>query len=109
AVAALPSGKILLAGTAFSATTQTDFALVRLDSGGFQDPSFGTGGRVAIDFHGQFDLGNALALQPNGEAIVAGSAFSPTVGTEIFALVRSQGDTPASPTLTSLSPSTVVA
>src|SRR5207302_8399981 len=49
-----------------------DFALTRLDSNGAIDPSFGTGGSVAVDF-GSFEYDGDLALQPDGKLVLVGS------------------------------------
>ena len=62
-----PDGKILLAGSSGS-----DFAVARLLPGGSPDTSFGTGGRTTVDF-GSSDDGSAMALQPDGKIVVAGT------------------------------------
>ena len=40
------------------------------------DPTFGTGGIVRTDFAGNIDQANAVAIQPNGQIVAAGSSFS---------------------------------
>ena len=37
------------------------------------DPTFGTGGTVRTDFAGNIDQANAVAIQPNGQIVAAGS------------------------------------
>jgi uncharacterized delta-60 repeat protein len=78
-------GKLVAAGTV-SNDTGGDFALARYRPNGTLDPTFGTGGKVTIDFAGGADAAAALAVQADGKLVVAGSA---TVGTNgNFALAR---------------------
>jgi uncharacterized delta-60 repeat protein len=74
-VAALPTGKILVAA-ATQGATDIDFALARLNADGSLDTSFGTGGKVTTDFDAD-DLPNQLLLQ-SGKAILAGSSTNVT-------------------------------
>jgi uncharacterized delta-60 repeat protein len=71
AVATQPDGKILVAGdAALAGHDHAEFVLARYTNHGRLDPSFGTGGAV-------FDPGsaaNAVATQPDGKIIVAGSS-----------------------------------
>jgi uncharacterized delta-60 repeat protein len=57
------------------------------------DPAFGTGGVVRTDFAGNIDQANAVALQPNGQIVAAGSSFSnsKTVEDFIVALYNANG------------------
>jgi uncharacterized delta-60 repeat protein len=96
-VALQPDGKIVVAGRAnTSFEVQSDFALARYNPDGSLDTSFGSGGKVTTEFSGSSDgEATALALQPDGKIIVAGSAFgsssSPMPGSD-FALVRYNPD-----------------
>jgi uncharacterized delta-60 repeat protein len=75
-------GKILLVGYSDSADSSVpDFALVRLNSDGTRDSSFGLlgNGVVTTDAYGASDFGIAVALQTDGKIIVAGSS-SFTIG-----------------------------
>src|SRR5215203_4979870 len=86
AVAIQSDGKIVLGGEAGS-YPQSDFnrsVLVRLNSDGSLDPTFGSGGRVVNP--GQIHL-PALVIQPDGKIVTAG-ATHPISITEDFALVR---------------------
>ncbi len=88
-VAVQADGKIVLAGTTFGSTTQLDFGLARYNPNGSLDATFGTGGKVTTHFRppiGSVDLGLAIALQPDGKIVAAGTSFGATGGT--FALVR---------------------
>lgn len=70
-----------------------DFALVRYNSDGSLDTSFGSGGKVTTDIIGQFahsqDAISALAIDSNGK-IVAGGSF--TGANASFALARYNAD-----------------
>ena len=71
AVTAQPDGKIIAAGT--KSSLSQDFALVRYNSNGSLDSTFGSGGKVATDFGGH-DIAFSLILQPNGKIVAAGIA-----------------------------------
>jgi uncharacterized delta-60 repeat protein len=63
-------GKIVAGGSAaFPQTTGQDFALIRYESDGSQDPSFGIGGVVttAINSFGSNELIYSIVLQPVGD------------------------------------------
>jgi uncharacterized delta-60 repeat protein len=69
-------GKIVVAGTAFKTfATPPDFALRRYNSDGSIDTSFGQGGSVTTDFSGGTDNAQAVAIQADGNIVVAGRAF----------------------------------
>lgn len=76
ALAIQPDGKILAAGEAQRTgdDSSTDFALVRYNPDGSLDASFGSGGEITTDFFGEYDAANALALQPDGQILIAGFA-----------------------------------
>src|SRR6476661_8515341 len=52
------------------------------------DPTFGTGGTVRTDFAGNIDQANAVAIQPNGQIVAAGSSFSNSKTVEDFIVAR---------------------
>ena len=52
------------------------------------DPTFGTGGIVRTDFAGNIDQANAVAIQPNGQIVAAGSSFSNSKTVEDFIVAR---------------------
>ena len=74
----LSTGKVLLVGRAESSSDALDFALARYNADGTLDATFGTGGKVTTDFAGSSDYGETVAVQPDGDVIVAGA--SSTVG-----------------------------
>jgi uncharacterized delta-60 repeat protein len=74
AVAALPGGKVVAAGRAFTGADQ-DLALVRYTEDGDLDPSFGGDGVVATAVGGGTDEILALAPLADGKIAAAGRTF----------------------------------
>ena len=72
ALALQPDGKILAAGWTVTNDTGIDFAVLRFNSNGSLDGTFGSGGRVHTDFNRQADQAYALGLQDDGKVVVAG-------------------------------------
>lgn len=86
AIAIQSNGKIIAAGFAVNPnTTNRDFALTRYNSHGSLDTGFGVGGKITTDFGGGFDEAHAVAVQQDGQIVVAGS------GNGSFALARYDG------------------
>lgn len=100
AVILQPDGKIVAAGERNNSVTFLDFVLVRYNSDGSLDPTFGQGGRVTTDFgdtsHRASDSAYAVALQSDGKIVAAGV----TLGAEgrHFALARYNSDGQLDPT-----------
>jgi uncharacterized delta-60 repeat protein len=70
-------GKIVVAGrTAPTPGGLSDLFLLRFDPDGTLDGTFGTGGLVTLDFGGRRDQGRAVAVQPDGMILVAGTSFN---------------------------------
>ncbi len=67
AIAVQSDGKIVVAGQGGS-----DFGVLRYNTNGTLDKTFGKGGRVTTDFGGASDRASAVAIQPDGKIIVAG-------------------------------------
>ncbi len=84
-----PDGKLVVAGTASNGTASL-FAVVRYNTDGTTDGSFGNGGMVTTDFGIGAAWVRAIALQPDGGIVVAGS--SGTGLGEVIAVVRYTGD-----------------
>ncbi len=78
-IALQSDGKIVGVGS-----TNEGFVLLRYNSEGSLDPSFGTGGKVVTRIGTTEDAARALALQPDGKIVVAGASG----GRPAFALVR---------------------
>jgi uncharacterized delta-60 repeat protein len=83
-------GKIVvagLAGFARAAEPQVDFAAVRYNGDGSLDSSFGNGGAAITDFLDVIDVASAIAIQPDGKIVIAGSTTDETTRSD-FALAR---------------------
>src|SRR6266480_4615089 len=69
-----PDGKIVAVGSANSPFDYYDFAAARYLPDGTLDPTFGTGGKVRVDFgNNDLDIANDAALQPDGKIVAAGT------------------------------------
>jgi uncharacterized delta-60 repeat protein len=91
-------GKIVVAGYSYNGSNN-DFALVRYNTDGSLDPTFGTGGKVTTAVGPSDDEPYAMALQSDGNILVAGYSYNGS--NNDFALVRYLGSTvPQPPTAT---------
>jgi len=92
AVAIQPDGKIVAAGTYYVGFDyETNFALMRFNTNGSLDTSFGTGGVVITGFNSNnSDEAYAVAIQSDGKIVAAGISASGT--SYDFALARYNGD-----------------
>src|SRR5207244_5450652 len=72
AVAIQPDGRIVIAGGT-STLRHSYLAVARLTDGGQLDPTFSGDGRAYTRFDGDAS-GSAIAMQPNGKILVAGSS-----------------------------------
>ncbi len=81
AMAIQKDGKILIAGY-----SQTEFALVRYNANGMLDPAFGGCGIVLTSLKSGDSHTSALAIQPDGKIVVAGSTYNGTAND--FAVIR---------------------
>jgi uncharacterized delta-60 repeat protein len=92
AVAIDSNGKIVTAGVANGGATGNDFALVRYNSDGTLDSTFGAGGKVItpISAGNGDDRAFALAIQSDGKIVAAGASTNTVTGSD-FALVRYNG------------------
>jgi uncharacterized delta-60 repeat protein len=88
AVAMQSDGKIVVVGA--TGGRFADLALARYNSDGSLDSSFGSNGRATGGIGGGAEA-NAVAIQPDGQILVAGSAGSTGSG-EPFLVARFRGD-----------------
>ena len=72
-------GKIVVGGTGGTSGTSPDFAVVRFNSDGTPDTSFGSGGAVQTAFRG-IDEGDAMSVQSDGKILLGGSSYRPPNG-----------------------------
>ena len=87
-------GKIVVAGTA--EYLNDDFAVVRYNTDGSPDSTFGSGGKVTTPIQGYEDWGRSVVIQSDGKIVVAG--YSDNGSTYDFALVRYQVNGSLDPT-----------
>jgi uncharacterized delta-60 repeat protein len=73
AIAIQADGKIVLAGTT-SRKFSYDFALLRYNTDGSLDTTFGLSGKVTTDFAGQYDAAQAVVIQSDGKIVAGGVA-----------------------------------
>lgn len=66
------SGKIVTGGRVFTATTDSDFALIRLNSNGTLDTTFSNGGIATTPFSSNFDGVTSVAIQSDGKIVAVG-------------------------------------
>jgi uncharacterized delta-60 repeat protein len=88
AVALQPDGKIVAAGQVLVNRPDFDFALARFDANGALDQTFGSGGKVTTTFGSTADFVDAVALQPDGRIVAAGSTGTSQQRDDVFALTR---------------------
>ena len=73
AVAVQADGKIVVVGQT-SNLMSPDFGVARFDAAGALDGSFGTGGKLTVDFFASGDGAECVAVQPDGKIVVGGFA-----------------------------------
>lgn len=96
-VAIQENGKIIAVGSSYSESSgNTQFAIVRYNSNGTLDNTFGIGGKVTTDFGNEEDTAECVAIQKDGKIVAAGNK-SDNNGVDDFALVRYLGDFTAFP------------
>jgi uncharacterized delta-60 repeat protein len=85
-----PDGKIVCVG--FAVTSSIDGALMRFNSDGTVDNTFGTAGKVTTDYTGgATERLYGTCLQPDGKIIVCGTAFVSTDDDFVVARYNSNG------------------
>jgi len=92
ALAIQPDGGIVIGGTSTDAQGTDTWRLARLLADGGVDTAFGTDGEQDFVWFGDTDDLNALAVDVNGDIVVAGRAFDPSVGSGLaVAIFNSAG------------------
>ncbi len=92
AAALQPDGKVVVAGTIVNEHGFDDFALVRFNQDGSLDRSFGNSGKVSTDIDNGNDWIQAIAIQPDGNIVVAGKTMDKERTTSVLALARYRND-----------------
>ncbi len=89
AVGIQPDGKIVISGNMMDNDGKNQISLARLNSNGSLDSTFGTNGRGTVTTPANFlHSSGALALQPDGKIIVAGTLNNADGSQTNLALVR---------------------
>ncbi len=92
AIAIQSDGKIVASGSSqVAAGVPTDFGLVRFNTDGSLDMTFGVNGKVMTSFSGEIEEANAVVIQSDGKIVTTGRAWSIN-GQGDFGLVRYNGD-----------------
>jgi uncharacterized delta-60 repeat protein len=86
-----PNGKILIAGMT-APQGYTDFSLVRLESNGNLDASFGIGGFVSTPLNTDSDSPSAMVLQNDGKVILVGQVSYESIDAVKLTAVRYLGN-----------------
>ena len=88
AVVIQPDGKIIAAGSGGSDPQHPDFLIIRYNSNGTLDPTFGSGGVVTTDFFGDVDDSFDIKLQVDGKIVAVGYTRATATDPTIIALAR---------------------
>jgi len=112
AVAIQADGKIVVAGAGSHGSSTGDLALARYDRDGALDQTFGAGGLRTTNLQGKSDdndLARAVAIQADGNIVVAGETARPVTATVNvdFAIARYSAGTPVPDFTISFNPSSV--
>jgi uncharacterized delta-60 repeat protein len=83
-----PNGEIFVAGQSDAGGHGLDFAIAAYNADGSPDMSFGTAGKVIIDFRGGDDSIASIAVQRNDDIVAAGTTVNPANGVTSVALAR---------------------
>lgn len=68
-------GKIIIGGYSRTGSGNDDYAILRLNTNGTLDTTFGTSGIAKVDFNGGSDQANALVVLPDNSIVLVGTAF----------------------------------
>jgi uncharacterized delta-60 repeat protein len=80
-------GKIVVAGYSFGTSNKHNFALVRYNTDGSLDETFGTGGIVTTSIESLNDYASDLVIQSDGKIVVAGYSYNSSENSH-FTLAR---------------------
>jgi uncharacterized delta-60 repeat protein len=86
-------GKIVAMGTSEVGSNNSDFAVLRYNTNGSLDASFGIGGKVTTPLGSTLDYGLSGAIQPDGKIVVA--VYSNGATNQDFAVARYLSSAPS--------------
>ena len=84
AVVVQNDGKIVVAGSSTTNGNNFDCALIRYNTDGSPDNSFGSGGKVVTDFGSNFENFQSLFLQNDGKIIAVGTSIQGTKNSDVI-------------------------
>ncbi len=85
--------KIIVAGASYYPNSIDDFALLRLNSNGSIDTTFGTNGKTStIIGNATSEIANTILLQNDGKIILTGFSYSFSTNNYVFATARYNND-----------------
>jgi uncharacterized delta-60 repeat protein len=85
-----PDGKLVVAGQA-NIGGLYHFCLIRYNSDGSLDPSFGSGGKVTTYGNGTYSQAMSVALQPDGKLVAAGNNYNGSTSSMVLMRYNSDG------------------
>jgi uncharacterized delta-60 repeat protein len=93
AIAIQSDSKILLAGTTLPSVFGGEFLIIRYNTDGSLDKTFGKNGKVITDFNKNNDRAGSCTIQSNGKILVVGSTANPINPNQTdFAIARYKTD-----------------
>ena len=83
------SNNIFVAGYGYiNVGNNNDFVVVKYDSTGTLDSTFGSGGKVITDISGGYDNATSMVLDSNNNIFVAGYGYNSAIGNNDFVVVK---------------------
>jgi uncharacterized delta-60 repeat protein len=74
AVAVQADGKLVIAGSSDTGNSHSDFSVIRLNTDGSLDTTFGNDGKATFDFDGGRDSAQTVTVLGNGKILLTGGA-----------------------------------
>jgi uncharacterized delta-60 repeat protein len=91
-VAIQPDGKIVTASSVSGGNSNGVYGVARYNADGSLDSTFGTGGKVEVDFPGIYDGAYDVLVQPDGKIVVVGNTGRVSTSGYDVGLVRLNAD-----------------
>ncbi|MCY7411192.1 MAG: hypothetical protein LH473_13040 [Chitinophagales bacterium] len=92
AIAVQPDGKIIEVGLALDNSANQGFGIVRFNTDGSLDNTFGNGGKLVIPIGNAYPEATAVIVQPDLKILVGGYSWGPGEAPSSFALMRLNSD-----------------
>ncbi len=92
AIAIQTDGKIIAAGHSFDSLGYSDIALIRYNTNGSLDTTFGMGGVIITSISNNSDYANGIAIQANGEILTTGAYYDSSSNDFVTVSYETNGD-----------------